>query len=144
MFISLVCIKLVALRINRYTKSSTHFQKGWEPLLWSERMWQWCEQWCDWHRSTTVVRLRTSPWRDKCKNWAPILLVFRYSILFCFSVSCCFLAFFGSFWTVVFLWFRVLVGLYRNRHSDTVSFLNFFRNVGEGPPPVASGLLSIG
>jgi len=28
-FISDVCIKLVALRINRYTRSSSHFQKGW-------------------------------------------------------------------------------------------------------------------
>jgi len=24
-----VCIKLVALRINRYPRSSSHFQKGW-------------------------------------------------------------------------------------------------------------------
>jgi len=28
-FISEVCIKLVALRINRYTKSSSKFQKSW-------------------------------------------------------------------------------------------------------------------
>jgi len=28
-FISDVCIKLVAHRINRYTKSSSQFQKGW-------------------------------------------------------------------------------------------------------------------
>jgi len=28
-FISEVCIKLVALRINRYTRSSSQFQKGW-------------------------------------------------------------------------------------------------------------------
>jgi len=27
-----VCIKLVALRINRYTRSSSQFQKGWWPL----------------------------------------------------------------------------------------------------------------
>jgi len=32
-FISEVCIKLVALRINRYTKSSSKFQKGWWPLF---------------------------------------------------------------------------------------------------------------
>jgi len=31
-FISEVCIKLVALRINRYTRSSSQFQKGWRPL----------------------------------------------------------------------------------------------------------------
>jgi len=28
-FILEVCIKLVALRINRYTRSSSQFQKGW-------------------------------------------------------------------------------------------------------------------
>ena len=32
-FISEVCIKLVALRINRYAGSSTQFQRGWWPLL---------------------------------------------------------------------------------------------------------------
>ena len=32
-FIAEVCIKLVALRINRYTKSSSGFQKGWWPLI---------------------------------------------------------------------------------------------------------------
>jgi len=31
-FISEVCIKLVALRINRYTRSSSQFQTGWWPL----------------------------------------------------------------------------------------------------------------
>jgi len=29
LFIAEVCIKLVALRINRYTGSSSQFQKGW-------------------------------------------------------------------------------------------------------------------
>jgi len=28
-----VCIKLVAVRVNRYTRSSSQFQKGWWPLL---------------------------------------------------------------------------------------------------------------
>jgi len=28
------CIKLVALRINRCTRSSSQFQKGWWPLVW--------------------------------------------------------------------------------------------------------------
>jgi len=32
-FISEVCTKLVALRINRYTRSSSQFQKGWWPLV---------------------------------------------------------------------------------------------------------------
>jgi len=32
-FTSEVCIKLVGLRINRYTRSSSQFQKGWWPLL---------------------------------------------------------------------------------------------------------------
>jgi len=32
-FISELCIKLVALHINRYTRSSSQFQKGWWPLL---------------------------------------------------------------------------------------------------------------
>jgi len=27
------CIKLVALRINRYGRSSSQFQKGWSPLV---------------------------------------------------------------------------------------------------------------
>jgi len=31
-FIPEVCVKLVALRINRYTRSSSQFQKGWWPL----------------------------------------------------------------------------------------------------------------
>jgi len=31
-FISEVCIKLVALPINRYTRSSSRFQKAWWPL----------------------------------------------------------------------------------------------------------------
>jgi len=35
-FISKVCIKLVALGINPYTRSSSQFQKGWWPctILW--------------------------------------------------------------------------------------------------------------
>ena len=59
------------------------------------------------HRSTTVVGLtgvqgcEPPPWQDDCKNWAPILLIFRYSVLFWFSVSCCFFALFGSFWTAI-------------------------------------------
>jgi len=32
-FISEVCIKLVAHRINRYTRSSSQFQKDWWPLF---------------------------------------------------------------------------------------------------------------
>jgi len=32
-YISEVCIKLVALRINWYTRSSSQFQKGWWPLV---------------------------------------------------------------------------------------------------------------
>jgi len=32
-FIAGVHIKLVALRINRYTRSSSQSQKGWWPLL---------------------------------------------------------------------------------------------------------------
>jgi len=56
---------------------------------------------------------------------------------FWFSVNC-FFAFFGIFWTVVSQWFRVLV----NSHLDTLSFLNFFLNVGVGLSTVASGLLS--
>jgi len=32
-FISEVCIKLVTLRINRYTRSSSQFQKGWHLWL---------------------------------------------------------------------------------------------------------------
>jgi len=31
-FISEVYIKLVAIRINRHTRSSSQFQKGWRPL----------------------------------------------------------------------------------------------------------------
>jgi len=31
-FVSEVCIKLVALRINQYTRSSSHFQRGWWPM----------------------------------------------------------------------------------------------------------------
>ena len=40
------------------------------------------------------------PWQAKCKNWAPILLIFQYSVLFWFSISYCFLRFsdvFGQF-----------------------------------------------
>ena len=32
--------------------------------------------------------------------------------------------------------------VYRNLHPDTLAFLNFFLNVGEGPLTVASGPLS--
>jgi len=32
-FISEACIKPVALRINRYTRSNSQFWKGWWPLL---------------------------------------------------------------------------------------------------------------
>jgi len=35
MFISEACIKLVTLRINRYTRSSSQVRKDWWPLLWS-------------------------------------------------------------------------------------------------------------
>jgi len=51
-----------------------------------------------------------------------------------------FFALFGRFWTVVFRLCQVLV--YRNPHPDTLLFLNFFLNVGEGPPTVATGPLS--
>ena len=51
-----------------------------------------------------------------------------------------FSAFFGSFSTAIFQGFQVLV--YRNPHPDTLSFLSFFLNVGEGSPTVASGPLS--
>ena len=51
-----------------------------------------------------------------------------------------FFAFFGSFWTAAFWRFRVLV--YGNPHPDKHSFLNFFLNVGGGPPTIASGPLS--
>jgi len=34
-FISEVRIKLVALRVNRYTRSSSQFQKGWWPLAYT-------------------------------------------------------------------------------------------------------------
>jgi len=89
-----------------------------------------------------LIRVQTSPWQTKCKNWVSILVIFRYSVFFWFSVNC-FFAFFGCFWTVVLRWFRVLVSLYRNPHPDTLSFPNFVLNVGEGPDPtVASGPLS--
>ena len=39
------------------------------------------------------TRVQTSPLTSKCKNWAPILFIFRYSVLLWFSVSCCFLRF---------------------------------------------------
>jgi len=55
--------------------------------------------------------------------------VFRHSVLL-LVLSKLFFAFFGSLWTVVFRWFRVLV--YRNPHPDTLSFLKFFLNFGEG------------
>jgi len=51
-----------------------------------------------------------------------------------------FFEFFGSFWTVVFRLFQVLVC--RNPHPDTLIFLNVFLNVGEGPHTVASEPLS--
>jgi len=38
------------------------------------------------------TRVLTSPWQAKCKNWATILLLFRYSVFFWFSV-CCFCVF---------------------------------------------------
>jgi len=35
-FISEVCLKLVALHINQYTRSGSQFQKGWWPLVWTK------------------------------------------------------------------------------------------------------------
>jgi len=99
------------------------------------------------HRSKTKVWLtgvqecEPLSWQAKYKNWVPILFIFRYSAPFWLSVSYCFLGVFGSFWPVIFRWFWVLV--YRNPHPDTLSFLNFFLNFGEGPPTVASGPLSV-
>jgi len=78
-------------------------------------------------------------WQANCKIWAPTLLLFRYSVLFSFSVSC-FFAFFGSFEPFFSRWFRILA--HRNPHPDTFSLLNFFLNVGVGPPTAASGPLS--
>jgi len=52
-----------------------------------------------------------------------------------------FFAFFGSFWTVVFRLFQVLVC--RHPHPDTVLFLNFFMNVGEEPLRWPVGLFQL-
>ena len=38
-----MCIKLVALRINRYARSSPQFQKGWRPLVWSVEEKRFCQ-----------------------------------------------------------------------------------------------------
>ena len=46
------------------------------------------------HKSTTTVWLtriqgcKPPPWQAKCKHWVPIMLIFQYSVLFWFSVSC--------------------------------------------------------
>jgi len=98
------------------------------------------------HRSKTKVWLtgvqgcEPLSWQAKYKNGFLILFIFRYSVPCWFSESYCFLGVFGNFWTVIFWWFWVSV--YRNPLPDTLSFLNFFLNVGEGPPTVASGPLS--
>ena len=34
LIVSEVCIKLVALRINWYPRSSSEFHKGWWPVVW--------------------------------------------------------------------------------------------------------------
>jgi len=39
--ISEACIKPVALGINRYTRSSSHFRKGWWPLLYKKVLSWW-------------------------------------------------------------------------------------------------------
>jgi len=52
-----------------------------------------------------------------------------------------FSAFFGSFSTAIFQGFQVLV--YRNPHPDTLSFLNFFLNVGKGPLRWPVGLFQL-
>ena len=96
------------------------------------------------------TRVRTSPWQDKCKNLVPslFLFIFRCAVYF-FGL----LYFFGFQQVVAFCVFRkfldccfpVISGfsrLYRNQHTDTLSFLKFFLNVGEKPPTVASGPLS--
>jgi len=100
------------------------------------------------HRSKTVVWLmrvqgcEPPPWQDWCKNWVPILFIFRYGVYILVFSKLLLFAFFGSFWTV-FRWFRVLVGLYRNPHPDTLSFLKFFLNVGEGPLRWPVGLFQL-
>jgi len=52
-FISKLCMKLVALRINRYTRNSSQFQKGWLPLSYTVTVslfpW-WLEHDVSWHR----------------------------------------------------------------------------------------------
>jgi len=67
------------------------------------------------HRSKTVVWVtgvqgcEPPPWQNKCKNWTPILVIFRYSVLFWFSVIRCDFAFFESSWTVILQWFQASV-----------------------------------
>ena len=94
------------------------------------------QQWCNWRGYKGA-----NPPPDKLN--AKIDPHFSYiSIVSTFAVfsKLLFIAFFESFWTVVFRLFQVL--LYRNPHRDTLLFLNFFLNVGERSPSVASGPLS--
>jgi len=79
--------------------------------------------------------MRTSPLQAKCKNWAFVLHIFWYSVLFWFSVK---LLLFASL-DVVFRLFRVL----KWKPTCWCIFISkLFLNVGEGPPAVVSGPLS--
>ena len=85
------------------------------------------------HASTTLVWLTgykgekpPHPRHAKSRNWVPSI---QYFLVF----TQLFFAFFGSFWTVVFRQFRVLV--YINPHLDTLSFLNIFLMLARGPLP---------
>jgi len=80
------------------------------------------------------------PWQVNAKTDPPFCLYFGIQYFLVFS-KLLFFAFFGSFWTVVFRWFRALV--YRNPHPDKLSFLNFFLNVGGGPLRLPVGLFQL-
>jgi len=91
--------------------------------------------------SCTVKGYNTSlqlwrDWRGARANFPPGKLNPKTGLVFS---GLLFFAFFGVFFNC-FRWFRVFV--YRNPHSDTLSFLNFFLSVGEWPLTVSSGPLS--
>jgi len=100
------------------------------------------KQWCDW-RGYKGANLPHD--KINAKTESPFCLYFgmHYTLLVCYTFlvfsKLLLFAFFGSFWTVVFRWFRVLVGLCRNQHPDTLSFLKFFWMLARGPQRLLVG-----
>jgi len=84
------------------------------------------------HRLFCIQGWKPHLWQAKCKTRVSILLIFRYSVLFWFSVNC-----FCVVWKFSVCCFTVISGfssLYRKSTSRYTSNSKLFLNVDEEPP----------